>query len=264
MELQTFNFDHSPVRTFVDEQGEWFCAKDVATTLGYVNPGKAVRMHCRQDGGPKRSPIVDALGRSQEATFIQEADVMRLIVSSKLPAAQRFERWVFEEVLPAIRRTGSYNANQFSPADLTRAEILRIALNAEEERLALEAKNKELEPKADAYDTFIDATGKYNVGTVAKMLGMGQNKLFKELRNRGVFIAKGANANTPYQRYMQHFEVKAYTFERSNGEQVIRYTTYVQPSGVDFIRRKLGLDRIDPPSLLDLPTSGDVTVTDRG
>ena len=263
MELQTFNFEHSPVRTVVDEHGEWFCAKDVATTLGYVNPGKAVRMHCKQEGGPKRYPL-QTPGGVQEFTFITEPDVLRLIISSKLPAAQRFERWVFEEVLPAIRRTGSYNAHQFSPADLTRAEILRIALNAEEERLALEAKNKELEPKADAYDTFIDATGKYNVGTVAKMLGMGQNKLFKELRNRGVFIAKGANANTPYQKYMQHFEVKAYTFERSNGEQVIRYTTYVQPSGVDFIRRKLGLDRIDPPSLLDLPTGDNATVTGRG
>lgn len=263
MELQTFNFDNKAVRTVVDEHGEWFCAKDVATTLGYVNPGKAVRMHCKQEGGPKRYPL-QTPGGVQEFTFITESDVMRLIISSKLPAAQRFERWVFEEVLPAIRRTGSYNASQFNPADLTRAEILRIALNAEEERLALEAKNKELEPKADAYDTFIDATGKYNVGTVAKMLGMGQNKLFKELRNRGVFISKGANANTPYQRYMQHFEVKAYTFEHSNGEQAIRYTTYVQPSGVDFIRRKLGLDRIDPPSLLDLPPNDNVTVTGRG
>lgn len=262
MELQTFNFDHSPVRTFVDEHGEWFCGRDVAEALGYKRTADAIAQHVR--GSVIYRPILDSLGREQQAKFITEPDVMRLIVSSKLPAAQRFERWVFEEVLPQIRRTGSYNANQFNPADLTRAEILRIALNAEEERLALATKNKELEPKADAYDTFIDATGKYNVGTVAKMLGMGQNNLFKELRNRGVFIAKGANANTPYQRYMHHFEVKAYTFERSNGEQSIRYTTYVQPSGVDFIRRKLGLDRIDPPSLLDLPPSGDVTVTGRG
>lgn len=262
MELQTFNFDNNAVRTVVDEQGEWFCGRDVAEALGYKRTADAIAQHVR--GSVIYRPILDSLGREQQAKFITEPDVMRLIVSSKLPAAQRFERWVFEEVLPQIRRTGSYNSSQFSPADLTRAEILRIALNAEEERLALEAKNKELEPKADAYDTFIDATGKYNVGTVAKMLGMGQNKLFKELRNRGVFIAKGANANTPYQKYMQHFEVKAYTFERSNGEQVIRYTTYVQPSGVDFIRRKLGLDRIDPPSLLDLPTNGDVTVTGRG
>lgn len=129
---------------------------------------------------------------------------------------------------------------------MTRSEILQIAMNAETERLALEAKNKVLEPKADAYDDFLDATGKYNIGAVAKMLGRGQNWLFRELRNTGVLISKGAMRNTPYQQYMNHFEVKAHMFERSNGEQGVSYTTYVQPSGIDFIRRKLGLVRIDP------------------
>ncbi|WP_241008416.1 phage antirepressor KilAC domain-containing protein [Corynebacterium diphtheriae] len=119
-------------------------------------------------------------------------------------------------------------------------------MNAETERLALEAKNKELEPKADAYDSFLDATGKYPVGAVAKMLGMGQNKLFRELRNRGVLISKGAMRNTPYQQYMHHFEVKAHEYERSSGEMGCSYTTYVQPSGIDFIRRKLDLPTIDP------------------
>ncbi|MBG9309888.1 phage regulatory protein/antirepressor Ant [Corynebacterium belfantii] len=134
----------------------------------------------------------------------------------------------------------------FDPASLTRAEILQIALNAEEERLALEAKNKELAPKADAYESFIDTTGKYSIGAVAKMLGMGQNKLFRELRNLGVLISKGAMRNTPYQQYMHHFEVKAHEYERTNGEMGCSYTTYVQPSGIDFIRKKLDLPTIDP------------------
>ena len=134
----------------------------------------------------------------------------------------------------------------FDPATLTRAEILQIALNAEEERLALEAKNKELEPKAEAYESFIDAEGKYSVGAVAKMLGMGQNKLFRELRNTGVLIAKGHMYNTPYQRYMHHFDVKARTITHSDGRESVRHTTYVQPSGIDFIRKKLGLQTIDP------------------
>lgn len=131
-------------------------------------------------------------------------------------------------------------------AELTRMELIQIAMNAETERLQLEAKNKELEPKADAYDEFIDATGKYNIGTVAKMSGKGQNWLFRELRNAGVLISKGAMRNTPYQQYMHHFEVKAHTFERSNGEQGVSYTTYVQPSGIQFIQRKLNLSSIDP------------------
>ena len=131
-------------------------------------------------------------------------------------------------------------------AQMTRSEILQIALNAEEERLALEAKNKELTPKADAYDDFMDATGKYNIGTVAKMFGRGQNWLFRELRNAGVLISKGAMKNTPYSQYMKYFEVKAHEYERKNGEMGCSYTTYVQPVGIDFIRRKLGLNSIDP------------------
>lgn len=132
---------------------------------------------------------------------------------------------------------------------ITRLEIAQMLVNAETERLALEAENKALAPKADAYDTFLDTTGKFNVGAVAKMLGTSQNKLFRDLRNAGVLIAKGAMRNTPYQQYMHHFEVKAHEFERSNGELGCSYTTYVQPSGIDFIRRKLALTSIDPQPL---------------
>lgn len=131
-------------------------------------------------------------------------------------------------------------------SSITRMELIQIAMNAEQERLALEAKNKELEPKVEAYSSFIEADGKYSVGAVAKMLGLGQNKLFRELRNAGVFIAKGGMKNTPYQQYMHHFEVKAYTITHSDGSESVRHTTYVQPSGIDFIRKKLGLLTIDP------------------
>ncbi|CAB0706674.1 phage antirepressor KilAC domain-containing protein [Corynebacterium diphtheriae] len=137
-------------------------------------------------------------------------------------------------------------APKINGAELTRLELIQIAMNAETERLALEAKNKELAPKAEAFESFIDSTGKYSIGAVAKMLGMGQNKLFRELRNRGVLISKGAMRNTPYQQYMHHFEVKAHEYERSSGEMGCSYTTYVQPSGIDFIRRKLDLPTIDP------------------
>lgn len=131
-------------------------------------------------------------------------------------------------------------------SSITRMELIEIARNAELERLALEAENKELAPKAEAYDSFLDATGKYAVGAVAQMLGTSQNKLFRELRNRHVFIATGSRRNTPYQQYAHHFEVIPHEFERSNGEIGCSYTTYVQPSGIDFIRRKLELPTIDP------------------
>lgn len=146
----------------------------------------------------------------------------------------------------AIRTREAETRPVVNGGDITRMELIQLAMNAETERLALEAKNAELEPKAEAYDNFLDATGKYSVGAVAKMLGTSQNKLFRDLRNAGVFIAKGAMHNTPYQQFMHHFEVIAHEYERSNGETGCSYTTYVQPSGIDFIRRKLGLPSIDP------------------
>lgn len=104
-------------------------------------------------------------------------------------------------------------------------------------------------PKVEAYDTFIDADGTYSVGSVAKMLSRSQNKLFTDLRNAGVLISKGSMRNTPYQQYMHHFAVKAYNFTRSDGTEGTSYTTRVQPSGVDFIRRKLGAEiREDIPA----------------
>lgn len=120
-------------------------------------------------------------------------------------------------------------------------EILgELTTLVDQQRAELEA----VAPKVQAYDTFIDADGKYSVGTVAKMLGLSQNKLFTELRNHGVFIAKGHMHNTPYQQYMHHFTVKATTIHHNSGTESVRYTTYVQPSGVDFIKRKLALTAV--------------------
>lgn len=124
---------------------------------------------------------------------------------------------------------------------LTDDEIIHRALTLTTQRVAqLTERVAELEPKAAAYERFIDSDGTYAVGTVAKLLGQSQNKLFQELRAKGVLIAKGPMRNTPYQRYMHHFAVKAYDFERSDGSTGTSYTTRVAPSGVEFIVAKLG------------------------
>jgi len=86
---------------------EYFPATQCAKILGYSNPQKAIRDHCKTDGCTKRS-VIDSLGRTQQMKFITEGNLYRLIVSSKLPAAENFERWVFEEVLPNIRENGGY------------------------------------------------------------------------------------------------------------------------------------------------------------
>ncbi len=109
-ELSVFNFDTHAVRTVTDDAtGEpLFVAKDVCAVLGYKDHTNAIKQHCR--GVAKHHPILDSLGRTQEVRVLTEPDVLRLIVSSTLPAAERFEKWVFEEVLPSIRKTGQYAA----------------------------------------------------------------------------------------------------------------------------------------------------------
>ena len=106
-EMMTFrNLEFGAIRTMSTEQGEaMFCAMDVCNALGYNQTHKAVERHVDKDDGMKR-PIIDALGRKQQAIFINESGLYALILSSKLDSAKRFKRWVTSEVLPAIRKQG--------------------------------------------------------------------------------------------------------------------------------------------------------------
>lgn len=112
--LIPFAFGIQDVRVLLLDGEPWFVGKDVAEMLGYADPTNAMKQHCR--GVVKRHPIVDALGRTQEVRILAEPDVLRLIVSSKLPGAERFERWLFEDVLPTLRRTGHYQIPDSAPA----------------------------------------------------------------------------------------------------------------------------------------------------
>lgn len=125
-----FHFHALTVRVVADDQGDpWFCAPDVCTVLGYANDTATIKKHCREGGVAKRY-LTDSLGREQETTFIGEGNLYRLIIKSKKPEAEKFEAWVCDEVLPAIRKHGRYEAPQTSPYTLTReqhAELLRRA-----------------------------------------------------------------------------------------------------------------------------------------
>lgn len=155
--ITSFNFNGAAVRTIVLPNGEpGFVGKDVCDRLGYTNPNKAMGDHCR--GVTIRYPIPDALGRMQETRVLTEPDVLRLIVSSTLPAAEAFERWVFEEVLPSIRRTGRYAAPASSSVEaLQVADALATMLRLEGSarlgvaRKALEITAPHLLPLAPVY-----------------------------------------------------------------------------------------------------------------
>ena len=118
IQFSTFNFKDLPVRVISDPKGEfWFCGTDVCAILGYTNSRKALQDHCKQGGVTKRyTPTKSA---DQEMTFINEPNLYRLIIKSRKPEAEPFEAWVFEEVLPQIRKTGKY---QLQPQQLSLPE----------------------------------------------------------------------------------------------------------------------------------------------
>ena len=109
----TFSFQSQVIRIITDGEHPLFVAKDVAQALGYADTVNAIKQFCR--GVVKHHPIVDSLGRTQEVRVIEEPDVYRLIFGSKLDSAQKFQDWVFEEVLPAIRKTGKYESKARAP-----------------------------------------------------------------------------------------------------------------------------------------------------
>lgn len=149
--IQIFNNDEfGEVRILKEDGNFYFVASDVAKKLGYVNSSKAVNDHCK--GVTKRYTLTK--GGNQELNFIPESDVYRLIVHSKLPAAERFEKWVFDEVLPSIRKTGSYSK------PMSELEILQCSINQliEQERKikALEAQQGEQVKRLDIIDSRLE------------------------------------------------------------------------------------------------------------
>lgn len=131
--VNLFNFEGFDVRVVLVDGEPWFSARDVAEGLGYSNPQKAVRDHCKS---PRPVGVNDSFTLGPSANIIPERDVYRLVMRSKMPQAERFEEWVVSEVLPSIRKTGGYTAPA-QPADLSKLEILQMALESEKARVLL-------------------------------------------------------------------------------------------------------------------------------
>lgn len=238
-----FDFHGTEVRTVTIEGEPWFVLADLARVLDIAAPG---RLAARLDEGVRQTHTLPTSGGLQSMTIVSEAGMYEVVIRSDKPQAVDFRRWITSEVLPSIRKHGGYLTEQKIEEALTDPDtIIQLAQTLKREqqaRKAIESYAKGLEPKADAFDAFMDADGTYSVGNVAKMLGFSQNKLFDMLRGNGVLISKGAMRNTPYQKYMHHFRVVTSTFTRSDGTTGSSYTTRVLTSGVEFIRRKLGLE----------------------
>lgn len=230
-DLQIFNNDEfGEIRTVVIDNEPWFVARDITERLGYQNGRDALYKHVDQED--KGVAKCDTLGGVQDFSIINESGLYSLILSSKLPEAKKFKRWVTSEVLPQIRKTGGYVAPR------TYAEALRAYADEVEQRERLERERQELLPKAEFFDAVTDSKTAISIGETAKVLdaGIGQNKLFAFLRDNNILKSD----NTPYQRYidMGYFRVIEQKYE-VNGEIRISIKTLVFQKGIDFIRRLL-------------------------
>jgi anti-repressor protein len=230
-DLVTKVFEGAPVRVVMVDGEPHMVGKDVAERLGYANASDAMNKHCR--GVAKRYPIVDALGRTQEVRVLSESDVMRLIVSSKLPAAERFERWLFEEVIPTIRKTGGYMvaAPEETTEELTvrLMGILHDTIARQKAQLAL------VGPKAEVLDRISTADGLLNITATAKVIGVKPKVLFAFMRRHGwIYYRPGATGYLGYQSQVNAglLDHKVSTINMPDGTEKMVQNVYVTAKGV--------------------------------
>lgn len=225
------------IRAVARDGNPLFCAKDVAVALGYKNPSKAVRDHTR---GERIVLPFETDGGTQQIQFITEGDMYRLIASSKLESAQHFESWVFDEVIPSIRKDGAYVASDGTEDDETLMARALIAAQRTIDRN--NARIAELEPKALFADAVAASDGTCLVGELAKMMTqagfkVGQNRLFALLRDDGFLGKSGSNRNVPLQRYIEMglFRIKETAIPHADGHVTINRTTKVTGKGQTYL-----------------------------
>ena len=243
-EMMIFNNpEFGSVRTVCIDGEPWLVGKDVAEILGYSNPRKALIDHV--DADDKGVTKCDTLGGAQNLTVINESGFYSLVLSSKMPNAKKFKHWVTAEVLPTIRKTGGYVANEdvfvetYLPfADEPIKQLFRIqcrVINQLNERIRKD------EPKVKFADHVSDSTNLIDVNKMAKLcadhgIRIGRNRLFAWMRARGILMG----GNIPYQEYIEngYFRVKESVFE-TNGQTRTYQQTFVTGKGQQYILSRL-------------------------
>jgi prophage antirepressor-like protein len=232
-ELQVFKFNESDVRAVTINGEPWFVLKDICDVLGLGSPHK---VSDRIDNDERSQiPVTDSIGRRQDTTIINESGFYNVILRSDKPEAKAFKKWVTSEVLPSIRKTGSYS---LIPKNFS--EALRLAADQAEQ---IEQQKQALElaaPKVEYFDAVASSKTAVHMNEVAKTIdfqGIGRNKLFAFLREREILM----NDNTPYQEYVDrgYFRLVQNKYNNSKGEVQIVFTTLVYQKGVQYIINKL-------------------------
>ena len=244
-EIKIFeNEEFGSVRTMEINGKPYFVGKDVATILGYIKPENAIANHVDDDD--KTTTLIRGTGSNYKsnAVIINESGLYSLIFSSKLPKAKEFKHWVTSEILPAIRKTGSYSIQSKPDSYTIEDPAARARRWAEEyeEKKALEAKIEEQKPLVEYAEHIQASKDVIDMKSMAKLaskngIKIGRNKLFSFLRDRKILDRE----NIPYANYMdkEWFQVVESPYTFNNGDVKIIRTTLVSPKGQIGIIRQL-------------------------
>lgn len=247
-ELKNFSFEGRQIRALTIEGEPYFVGKDIAEVLGYSNSRKAIADHV--DSEDKGVTKCYTLGGTQQTTIINESGLYSLILSSKLPDAKKFKHWVTHEVLPTIRKHGAYMTDAKAAAIVTdKGSLADLLQQAAEQLKRKDIQIEQMKPKALFADAVSTSDTPILVGELAKILhqngvSMGQNRMFRWLRDNGYLISKkGTSYNMPTQRAMELglFKIKENAITHSDGHVTITKTPKVTGKGqVYFVNKFVG------------------------
>lgn len=250
------NAEFGEIRTATIDGEPWFVGKDVATALGYSNASKAVSVHVGEDDRILKVLEADSQNGNvvkTQTALINESGLYSLILGSKLDSAKRFKHWVTSEVLPSIRKTGSYNAPPKGK------ELLALAIL--EAQKVIEQQNEEID-RMRSKEIFADAVAASGdailIGELAKIIKqngreIGQNRLFDWMRRNGYLICRnGQDYNMPTQRSMELklFRIKERTINNPDGSVKITRTVLVTGKGQQyFVNKFMNIGQMRMPNM---------------
>ena len=248
-EIKAFsNEEFGSIRRLEIDGEYWLAGKDVAQALGYSNPRKALADHVDEED--KGVTKCDTLGGAQDITIINESGLYSLVLSSKLPSAKKFRRWVTSEVLPSIRKHGAYMTPETLEAAILNPDYLikvATALKQEtEKRKALESKVQADAPKVLFADSVTASTSTILISELAKILrqngvNTGEKRLFRWMRENGYLVKRnGTDYNMPTQMSMELgiLKVKETVVCHSDGHTSISKTPKVTGKGQTYFLNK--------------------------
>lgn len=234
-ELQIFNNEEfGEIRTITKDNEPMFCLADVCKALEITHVTD-VKKRMKKDG-VGTAEVIDSMGRKQNATFINEANLYKVIFQSRKPSAEKFTDWVTDEVIPSIRKNGGYIANQ---ENLTPEQIVANALVVAQNIITQKDKQiEEMTPKANYFDALVDKKLNTNIRDTAKELGVGEKAFVSFLIEKGYVFRQGKHKQLrPYAKYAESgnglFVLKDKHNEQNGwtGQQM-----YVTPKGKETFR----------------------------